>query len=296
MEKINQKTVLKWLSFCEQREIDKFNPSINDVLLFLSDLFSSGIGYSAINTAKSALSSVIGIVSNTDIGSHLLIKRFMKGIFNKKPSLPRYNVTWPVSTVLSYLESVDNYSCSLRDISKKLVTLLALTTGQRVQTLCAIDIRNLELSSDYLKVRIGDLLKQSKPGNHLQELYIESFPPNSSLCIIKCLSRYVDMTESLRKTTKLWISTIKPHNEASKNTVSNWLRQTLSDSGIKLDMFTPHSTRAASTSAVVGKVPVDTIIRTAGWRSDCVFRKHYKRPITNDSSFSNSILESATLS
>lgn len=286
--------VRKWLLFCERREVDKFNPNINDVLMFLSDLFSSGIGYSAINTAKSALSSVKGIVSNLDIGSHILIKRFMKGIFNKKPSLPRYNVTWPVSSVLAFLESVDNNLCSLRDLSKKLVTLLALTTGQRVQTLCAIDIRNLELSSEYIKIRIGDLLKQSKPGNHLQELYIENFPQNTSLCVVKCIRKYLDTTKLLRSSDKLWISTIKPFNESSKNTVSNWLRQTLCDSGINLDIFKPHSTRAASTSAVVGKVPVDTILRTAGWTSDCVFRKHYKRPVTNDSSFSNTLLKSAT--
>ena len=89
----------------------------------MSELFNSGIGYSGINTAKSALSSLIGIVANIDIGSHLLVRRFMKGIFNKKPSLPKYNVTWPVNTVLNFIQSLDNNSCSLRDISKKLVTV-----------------------------------------------------------------------------------------------------------------------------------------------------------------------------
>ena len=40
---------------------------------------------------------------------------------------------------------------------------------------------------------------------------------------------------------------------------------TLKLAGIDLSLFTPHSTRSASTSAVVSKVPIDTIIKTAGW-------------------------------
>ena len=259
----------------------------------MSELFNSGIGYSGINTAKSALSSLIGIVANIDIGSHLLVRRFMKGIFNKKPSLPKYNVTWPVNTVINFIQSLDNNSCSLRDISKKLVTLLALTTGQRIQTLSLMDLRNMDIDSKYVKIRIGDLLKQSKPGNHLQELYVESFPSNAALCVVQCVNSYLEKTANLRSSQKFWISTIKPYQAASKTTISNWLRQTLKESGINLDIFAPHSTRAAATSAVQGKVPIDTIIRTAGWKSDCVFRKHYNRPITNDSVFSATILDMA---
>ena len=63
------------------QNIDQFNSDINNVLLYLSELFNSGIGYSCIYTSKSALSSLIDIVTNTDVGSYLLVRRFMKGIF-----------------------------------------------------------------------------------------------------------------------------------------------------------------------------------------------------------------------
>ena len=149
-------------------------------------------------------------------------------------------------------------------MSKKLVALLALTTGQRIQSLCVIDLRNLELTPQYVKIRFGDLLKQSKPGNHLQELYIESHAPNRSLCVVNCLSKYLDMTSDLRSDNNLLISTIKPFKKATHNTLSNWLRECLKDSGLDLSTFTPHSTRAASTSTAVTKIPVDTILRTAG--------------------------------
>ena len=264
------------------------------MLKFLSKLFDDGIGYSGINTAKSAISSLVAVVSNKEIGSQVLVKRFMKGIFNTKPSLPRYNSTWDVNTVLNHLATVDIGNRSLRDVSKKLVTLLALTTGQRTQSLCVIDIRNLELTAQDVKIRFGDLLKQSKPGNHLEELFIESFPQNKSLCVVACLHRYLEITAALRVDTCLFISTQKPHKTASTNTVSNWLRECLADSGIDMSIFSPHSTRVASTSAAALKVPIDTILRTAGWKSDCVFRKHYRRPVTNDSSFSKVILSRAS--
>lgn len=116
--------------FCDREKANKFDPSIKEVLKFLSELFSVKIGYSGINTAKSAISSLVSVISNKDIGSHVLVKRFMKGIFNKKPSLPRFNCTWDVSVVLNHLRSVDIQSSSLRDVSKKLVALLALTLGK----------------------------------------------------------------------------------------------------------------------------------------------------------------------
>ena len=282
------------MCFCEREKVNSFNPDVNYVLKFLSELFQSGLGYSAINTAKSAISSLTAVVSNVEIGSNTLVQRFMRGIFNKKPCLPKNIVTWNVNVVLNHLVSVDITSCELRALSKKLVMLLALTTGQKCQTLHFLDIRNIEMDVSYVKFRIGDLLKQSKPGVHLHELYIESYQVNDNLCVVKCLKKYLEVTESLRSDTKLLVSTQKPYKGASKNTISNWIRETLKDSGIDLSIFSPHSTRSASTSAVSKKLPIDTILRTAGWKSDCVFRKHYKRPISNDSSFSCSILAEGT--
>ena len=73
----------------------------------MTGLFSEGIGYSGINTAKSAISSLAGVVLNKDIGSHVLIKWFMKGIFNKKHHFHNFTSTWNVTLVLNRLSTVD---------------------------------------------------------------------------------------------------------------------------------------------------------------------------------------------
>ena len=75
--------------FCNRTKVDQFQPSITDLLKFLTELHDSGLGYSALNTARSAVSSFLSMAN-----PHVLIKRFMKGVFEIRPSLPRYNCTW----------------------------------------------------------------------------------------------------------------------------------------------------------------------------------------------------------
>ena len=66
------------------------SPSVEVALDFLTDLFNKGAGYSAINTARSASSAVITLPNNIVFGQHPLVCRFVKGVFQLRPSLPRY--------------------------------------------------------------------------------------------------------------------------------------------------------------------------------------------------------------
>ena len=278
--------------FSDKEQINKFSPSVNNVLKFLMELFEAGLGYSAVNTAKSAVSSFIYLISNVQIGKNIQVKQFMKGIFNRKPVLPKYNCTWNVELVIKLLKSwTPIKDISLKYLTFKLVMLLALTTGQRMQSLFLMDIRNLELDKEFVKIRFGDLLKQSRPGRHLSELFIEAFKPDYRVCVVLALREYLERTHSLRNdTNQLFISFHKPHKSVKKCTIANWIKKIMRLAGIDMKIFTPHSTRGASTSKVSGNIPISTILRTAGWRKDCVFRKYYKRPITNDSAFSNEVL------
>ena len=60
-------------------------------------------------------------------------------------------------------------------------------------------------------------------------------------------------------------------------------------------MFKPHNTRMAATSKAVGlRVPVSTVIRTAGWSRDCRFRIFYINPIVgNSDTFALALLDDA---
>ena len=51
----------KWVKFCNIANLDIFTTEVTYILEFLTGLFNDGIGYSAINTARSALSTFVGI-------------------------------------------------------------------------------------------------------------------------------------------------------------------------------------------------------------------------------------------
>jgi len=273
--------LLKWCTYCWERNINPFSPSLSEVLSFLTLLFSTGIGYSALNTARSALSTFI-VCDNLPIGKHPLVCRFLQGVFNQRPSLPRNNVTWDVSIVLRYLQQLWPISnLSLKELTIKCVMLLALTTGQRAQSIHLINTVNITLTNSYLKIRFGDLLKHSRPGHHQHEILLPAFTDDITLCIVYHIYEYLIRTEPLRGECKqLFVSYIKPHKAVSKCTISRWIKILMRKAGIDMTVFTPHSTRGASTSAMARSgIPLKTIMQTAGWTNEHTFAVFYNRPL-----------------
>ena len=95
MARINKETVqdipyltLPYLS--TKRSCDPLQPTVTDVIEFLTEIFQSGIGYSCLNTARSALSAVIVFPDNTPAGSHPLVIRFMKNSLNAHNEVKTY--------------------------------------------------------------------------------------------------------------------------------------------------------------------------------------------------------------
>ena len=134
----------KWLQFSSERKNDPLHPTVTAVLFFLHSLFKSGLSYSALNTARSAVSSTdmrdSDAPSHTPVGKHFLVCRYLKGVFNKLKPVPKYNNIWSVYTVLDYLSLFwPLHEINLKELTLKLVMLIALTTGQRCQTLTFIE-------------------------------------------------------------------------------------------------------------------------------------------------------------
>lgn len=288
----------KWVLFCNRRNFDPISPTVNNVLEFLAGMYSSGLSYSAINTARSALSNICTLGETIQIGTHPLVKRFMRGVFILRPSLPKYGKIWSVSDVLKYLQTLKRNDISLKELSFKLVMLLALLTGQRLQSLHLLDIRNIELTRDSVTIRIGDLLKQTRPGFHLSEIILKSYDQDINLCVVTAMSDYLDRTSSLRKNeTSLFISFVPPHRKVTKDTISRWIKLVLTSANIDINVFKPHSVRAASTSyAAKTGLSIGTILNTAGWSANCTFRKFYNKPIVSNSAckFAEAVLRSSS--
>ncbi|CAH2108885.1 unnamed protein product [Euphydryas editha] len=152
----------KWFIFCKKNHINLHLKSASNVITFLTQLYEAGAGYGTLNSCRSALSLFLG----QEIADDDLIKRFLKGTFRLRPPLPKYNITWDTSMVLNSLADwYPNDALSLEKLSKKLATLLALTTAHRLQTISKINIKNIEIYSNEIHIKIPDLIKSSRPGS-----------------------------------------------------------------------------------------------------------------------------------
>ena len=253
-----------------------------DIVEFLTVLYNSGVGYSSINTARCALSSFLSLGQDKTVGQLPLVKRFLKGVYNKRLSFPRYEQTWNVDVVLKFLRTLSPVNTlSLQSLTWKLVMLLALVTGQRVQTLACLDLTYMKVTDKNVFIQVREILKSSKPGKHLEPINIPAFVDDPRLCVVRVLQEYIRRTDDIRKTRKLLITYTKPYREPSVSTISNWIKVVLLKSGIDISKFKTHSTRSASTTAAFkAGTSVNTILKAAGWKNESVFRKFYNRPVT----------------
>lgn len=255
-----------------------------DLLKFLEHMFEKRkLGYSSLNTIRSAISTMMDLINNDPIGQHSAVKRFMKGIFNIKPSLPRYIDTWNPDIVISHLNH-SSAELSLIDLSRKVTTLLALCSLQRISTLSNIKLNELIFTEDRLNIIITDLMKQSRPAYHMTHLTFNLFTDLPNICIVNQLKLYIDRTKDLRKSDNLFISSTSPHKAVSTDTLSNWIKTTLRAAGIQ-ERFKAHSTRSAAVSKAYSKeLNINDILKAGGWSTESTFRRFYNRPIMRSES------------
>lgn len=283
----------KWYRFCQESENSVV--TIKTVIEFLTSLFTEGLSYSSINTAVAALKSVPRLIIRGS-ESHYEVSRFLKGIYNLRPPRTPCPVVWDVGKVLFHVKYKLLQEFSLKELTFKLVVLLALTTAQRVQTLCALRINNMfKLNNEEYVFTISSLLKQSKPGINTPVVKVSAYKPDVLLCPLKALEKYIEETQEIRKDNKqLFISFSKPFEPVTAQTISRWIRVVLKEAGINTEMFKAHSTRSASVSAAFQKqLPIESILKTAGWSNASVFAKYYnKLPVASTRNFADVVLNS----
>ena len=241
----------RWRQYSDDKDIDLFQPGVQ-------------IG---VNTARSALSSLLILENNEKFGEHPLVIRCMKGSFELKPSLPKYNEIWDVRVVSDYLKTFDASSAlSLKELTLKLTMLLCLTSGQRGQTVHKFDFNYIQDLGDRYRISVHEKLTHTKPGRHLEPIELLAFPEDKELWFVQNLREYIHRTDPLRKDhSQLLLSYGKPFKPVARDTVSRWVKQVLQSAGIDITKYSAHSYRAASTSNVKVKgLNIAEIMNSAG--------------------------------
>lgn len=281
-----------WWNFCILKGHNPFQLCLELILEFLQIQFRNGLSYGSINTIRLALSLVI----SPEIGNDPKIKRFCKGVFRLRPSKPKYNVTWNPESVLKYLETLyPHTNISLTELCQKLTTLLALITAHRVQTLTSININNIEITTEEIRIKIPDFIKTSGLNKLQPLLIVPFFKENPPLCAAGTLLAYLNKTAKLRppNCNKLFISTKRPYKPASSQTISRWIKSALLKGGIDTSIFKSHSTRHIATSAAARNgLSIDLIKKTARWtESSKVFANFYNKPLISTECFAKSVVK-----
>jgi hypothetical protein len=93
----------RWQEYCTLHGLNFISASVAQGLAFLQTLLDSGLGYSTLNTARSALSAVLCLPTGGTFGNHPDVLLYMKGVFNIRPTKPRYMARNSLFTTLASL-------------------------------------------------------------------------------------------------------------------------------------------------------------------------------------------------
>ncbi|CAG9138080.1 unnamed protein product [Plutella xylostella] len=154
------------------------------------------------------------------------------------------------------------------------------------------DLNNARLTLGKYFKTVQHIVKTSAPDIEQPVLNLPYFQDNPNICPASAISEYLTATQSLRNNIEnLLLTYKKPHKAASSQTISRWIKQVLSESGVDISVFRAHSARHAATSAARrAGVSVDAIRKTAGWTmSSNAFARFYNRPIVNNDDFARSV-------
>ena len=267
-----------FIGWGKQRTRDPVQATVGTLCDFLSDQFGEGKSYSTVNSYRSALSGILVPVNGRPIGEHPLIVRLLKGMFNVRPPVPRYNGTWDVNIVLKFLENWHPLeTLEMKHLSFKTVALVGLVSAQRSQALAALTLKDMSVAEDGTRFCVSSLLTTSRPGKSSTSIMVPKNTSNGRLCPHTTLQTYISRTESVRNsigTDSIFISLCSPFKAVGSSSLSRWLKTVLSLAGIDSSVYTGHSFRSAFTSKAsrLG-VPLDTILSTADWKNSGTFFK-----------------------
>jgi hypothetical protein len=213
-------------------------------------------------------------------GEHPRVKLFMKGVFNTKTPMPRYSEIWDTNSVLKLLKSKEwcpAGTISLMKLSQKVATLILICTGQRPQILRALRTDEMNIDGEKFVFTIkNSQVKQGRLGYNPEPLVLKSFPEDKRICVYSYLRFY----DNRGKEKLLFLTLKKPHNAATQDTLSRWVKGVLKDAGLDISKYRAGSVRAAATSkARHCGATLDEILKGGGWSQETTFSRWYSRPI-----------------
>ena len=201
--------------------------------------------------------------------------------------------TWSLAKTLEYLKSSTFEplsSCDWRNLTKKVLFLVALATAKRIGELQAIShsvsFQNEDAVLSYLPDFVAKTETYKNPVARSFKLKSVISDKKASvkedllLCPVRALRIYIQRSKTISpRPRSLFVSPRVRSKSITKNAISFFLRETIVQAGsLSPEQCRAHDVRGISTSASFWtNWPLQKILEAASWKSANVFAKHYLR-------------------
>ena len=258
----------KWAvyrAWCARHSHSVSRPSVPKIGFFLLYLRRSvSLSYSSIASYRSMLSMVFRFIL-PELSFHFVLRDLLRSFRLERPVSSSCVPPWGLSLVLSFLRGPPFEplsSCSLRDLTRKVLFLLSLATARRVGELQALSSQVPFSGDDLFLSYLPEFraktesavrpLPRSFPVRSLRD-FMSSLRDELLLCPVCALRLYLSRTASLpSRPRSFFVSPRAPSRSLSKNALSFFLREVISEtyssSGRSLPSW-PSSSSASSASA-----------------------------------------------
>ena len=171
-----------WKEYCAEKNILYDSPTVEQFLSFFNELFNLGVSYSVLTSAKSAAAHVLKMKCQ-HLSQHSSVIKYFKGSFNLRLSLTQTSFVWDVQIMFEYFRSLgDSRQISDKRLSQKLLILLLLLGGQRLNSVFHFTIDRMIISSTSVTFSPEHVLKHSKPGRKLDVFEYRAYS-DPNLCV-----------------------------------------------------------------------------------------------------------------
>ena len=276
-----------WAKWCQERQINPFDPPINIVVDYLVHMFEQGTATSSIGVARSAISAFAVPRDDMPVGQSRRIKELMRAFKNIRPMRARYSVTWSIDSLLQYWNrQPENSQLSLKLLTIKTAVLISISALTRADELNNMLVDNFADRDDQgLAFRLRKPPKNHRDGT-VPDVVLEPIKDTPNICPVVCTKEYIHRTGQFRSKedgidrTLLFLSIDQRHANVKTGTVSSWIKQGMDLAGIDTSTFKPHSIRGAAVSNAIFKgMTLKQIMKKGRWKTGSVLKRFYVRDL-----------------
>ena len=306
----------KWKLFagyCRDRGLNPYTADGPRVAEFLSFLFECRqASVRTLRGYRSALGSRLRHSTGYDPGVDETLSQLMRSFLRERPIKSRSLIKWDLGLVLRYLKTgklAHTALLSPRDLTLKVVFLLALATGKRRSELHALDREVGKVGDTWDSVVLrprADFLGKTHfatgGAGTFSEIIVPAITaaegyevPDLSLCPVRTLQIYLRVSGAYRSEgqKRLIISYVKNKvDDIKKQTISNYLKLVVerayaasaSDPEVQQDFsMKAHDLRGIAASLKASRnATMSEILDSGVWQSASTFITHYVKHFSRD--------------